>query len=265
MSSNDMPNQRPVAVVFGGRSPIAIACGLRIARQQDVVLVTRSIDEELREAVSAGAPRLTLVAADLASSGTGTEIINEIYASGREVNAAVFLQRYRPEGPARFDDHAAIELWSIEETLMAIRQQKTPVSEVQAIVSSSPAAHKVLNDQGSAYHVVKAGQEALVRFLAATLLDSRIFVNGIRIGSIVMKPRAAAYWKSIPDVVSGLQRSSPSGSLQTSEDVGWAFARLAMAGLAGATGQFITLDDGFDLRDGVQMAKAALEHGGTIG
>jgi NAD(P)-dependent dehydrogenase (short-subunit alcohol dehydrogenase family) len=223
------------------------------------------VDEELRVAVSAGAPRLTLVAADLANSGAGTRIVNEIYASGREVNAAVFLQRYRPDGPARFDDHAAIELWSIEETLAAIRQQKKPESEVQALVSSSPAAHKVLEDQGSAYHVVKAGQEALVRFLAATLLDARIFVNGIRIGSIVLKPRAAAYWKTIPDVVSGLQRTSPSGSLQTSDDVGWAFARLAMAGLVGTTGQIITRDDGFDLRDGVQMVKATLEHGGTNG
>lgn len=255
------PQQRPVALVFGGRSPIAIACALRIARHQDAVLVSRSVDEELREAVSAGAPRLTLVASDLANSGAGTEIVNEIYASGREVNAAVFLQRYRPVGPARFDEHVAIELWSIEEVLTAICKHKSPKTEVQAIVSSSPAAHKVLTDQGSAYHVVKAGQEALVRFLAATLFDARIFVNGIRIGSIVLKPRAAAYWKSIPDVVSGLERTSPSGSLQISDDVGWAFARLAMAGLAGATGQIITLDDGFDLRDGVQMVKAALENG----
>lgn len=261
----DVPKQSPVALVFGGRSPIAIACALRIARQQDVVLVTRSIDEELHEAVSAGAPRLTLLAADLACSGKGMEIVNEMYASGREVNSTVFLQRYRPDGPARFGEHAAIELWCIEETLAAIRQQKRPETEVQVLVSSSPAARKVLEDQGSAYHVVKAGQEALVRFLAATLLDARIFVNGIRIGSIVLKPRAAAYWNSIPDVVSGLQRSAPSGSLQTSDDVGWAFARLAMAGLAGATGQIITLDDGFDLRDGVQMAKGALEHGGANG
>lgn len=265
MMSSDVPSQRPVALVFGGRSPIAIACALAIARHQDAILVTRTVNEDLRQAVCAGAPRLTLVAADLATSGAATQILNEIYASGREVNAVVFLQRYRPEGPARFDDHASVELWSIEESLAAIRQLKRAETEVQVLVSSSPAAHKVLRDQGSAYHVVKAGQEALVRYLAATLLDARIFVNGIRIGSIVLKPRAAAYWQSIPDVVRCLKRTSPSGSLQTSEAVGLAFARLAMTGLAGATGQIITLDDGFDLRDGVQMAKAALEHGGAHG
>ena len=265
MTSTDLHNPSPIALVFGGRSPIAIACALWIARHQDAVLVTRSVDDELREAVSAGAPRLTLLSSDLANSGAGTEIVNGIYASGREVNAAVFLQRYRPDGPARFDDHASIELWSIEEVLTTICKQKRPETEIQAIVSSSPAAHKVLNDQGSAYHIVKAGQEALVRFLAATLFEARIFVNGIRIGSIVLKPRAAGYWESIPDVVSGLEHTAPSGSLQTSDNVGRAFARLAMAGLAGATGQIITLDDGFDLRDGVQMAKAALEHGGASG
>jgi enoyl-[acyl-carrier-protein] reductase (NADH) len=108
---------------------------------------------------------------------------------------------------------------------------------------------------------VKAGQEALVRYMAEKLLESRIFVNGVRIGSIVLKPRAATYWKSIPEVLSRLERSAPSRSLQTSDDVGRAFARLAFTGLAGATGQIITLDDGFGLRDGVQMAKTALEHG----
>ena len=40
------------------------------------------------------------------------------------------------------------------------------------------------------------------------------------------------------------------------------FAKLATNGLGGATGQIITqLDDGFELRDGIQMAKLAFEHG----
>lgn len=265
MTSSSMHNQKPVALIFGGRSPIAIACALRIGLQQDVVLVSRTVDQELLESVSGGTANVELVSANLAITGAGTEIVNKIYASGRDINAAVFLQRYRPNGKARFDEHAEVEIWSIEETTLAIRQQKKPGFEVQVIVSSSPAAHKVLDDQGSAYHVVKAGQEALVRFLAAKLLNSRIFVNGIRIGSIVLKRRAAEYWKTIPDVVSGLEHTAPSRTLQTSEEVGSAFARLAIAGLGGATGQIITLDDGFDLRDGVQMAKSALERGGTCG
>jgi len=258
-------SQRSVALVFGGRSPIAIACARAIARRQDVVLVTRNADAELLEAVSAGVPSLTAKTADLAINGAAREVVTDIYTSGREINAVVFLQRYRSEGPTHFEHHASIELWSIEETLTAIRELKKADTKVQVVVSSSPAARKVLVDQGPEYHVVKAGQEALMRFLAVTLHDARIFVNAIRIGSIVLKPRAAAYWNSVPDVVAGLQSASPSGSLQTSDDVGSAFARVAMEGLAGATGQIITLDDGFDLHDGVQMAKAALERRCTNG
>ncbi len=260
MTTSDVPQGRPVALVFGGRSPIAVACALELAKVQDVVLVTRRIDDELRREVSAGSTGLTLVAADLARTGTVAEVINAIYASRREINAAVFLQRYRPDGPPCFTDHAAVELWSIEEALQAIREQKRGDIEVQALITSSPAADKVLTDQDLEYHVVKAGQEALVRYMAVRLTRDRIRVNAVQIGSIVIKERAAAYWDSLPDVVRGLRHIAPSGSLQTSEDIGRSLARLATAGLGGATGQVITIDDGFGLRDGVQLAKTSLEY-----
>ena len=260
MTTSDLPQGRPVALVFGGRSPIAIACALQLATVQDVVLVTRRIDDEFRREVTTGSPKLALVTADLACAGAAAAVVSAIYASGREINAAVFLQRYRPDGPPRFTDHAAVELWSIEETLKAIRQQKRADTEVQALVSSSPAAEKVLVDQDLAYHVVKAGQEALVRYEAAKLAGDRIRVNAVQIGSIVIKERASTYWDSLPDVVRSLQHVAPSGGLQTSEDIGLSLARLATAGLGGATGQVITLDDGFGLRDGVQLAKTSLEY-----
>lgn len=254
------PSNDHVAVVFGGRSPIAIACALELARVQDVVLVTRRVDDDLTDAVREGSSRITLVAADLSTAGSGAEVVSSIYAAGRQLNAAVFLQRYRSGGETRFSDHAMVELWTIQDALEAIRQQKHADVVVQALISSSPAADRVVVDQDLAYHIVKAGQEALVRYSAARLVDSRVFVNGVRIGSIVMKERAASYWGSVPHVVQGLRQLAPSGALQTSEDVGASIAGLVLSGIGNATGQVISLDDGFSLRDGVQMAKASLEN-----
>ena len=257
MTTSGLPQGRPVALVFGGRSPIAIACALQLATVQDVVLVTRCVDDELHREVSVGSPGLTLVAAELARTGAGAEVVSAVYASGREINAAVFLQRYRPDGPPRFTNHAAVELWSIEETLGAIRQQKRADTDFQALISSSPAAEKVVVDQDLAYHVVKAGQEALVRYEAVRLAGDRIRVNAVQIGSIVMKDRAREYWDSVPAVVDGLRELAPGKVLLTSVDVGRTVAELALNN-RGITGATLRLDGGMGLRDGVQLAKVAL-------
>lgn len=252
------PSNDHVAVVFGGRSPIAIACALELARLQDVVLVTRTVDGALRKEVSGGTSRLTLVAADLSVAGTGRDVAHAIYSSGRQINAAVFLQRYRPDGQPQFADHAAVELWSIEETLKEISQLKHTDCAVQALISSSPAAEKIVVDQDLAYHIVKAGQEALVRFMAVELARHRIRVNAVQIGSVVLKERARAYWDSIPDVVKELRRLTPEGSLLSSEDLGQHIAELAL-NTPTFTGATLRLDGAMGLRDGVQLAKLALE------
>ncbi|WP_341900479.1 SDR family oxidoreductase [Synechococcus sp. UW140] len=261
MSSTKTFTYSSVALVFGGHSPIALACALELARKQNVILFTRKIDDELKKLVSCAEGRVKLVEIDLSTKCIGSNLIDEVYGSGGEVNSVVFLQRYKPVGEECFQEHALVELWSIEDIIKQISFQKSAGIKVNILVSSSPASVKVLADQGSSYHVVKAGQEALVRFLAAKHYCDGIYLNSIRIGSVVLKKRAAKYWASIPNVVKGLIGFSPSGSLQTSEDVGKAFAKLAANGLGGATGQVITLDDGFELRDGIQMAKLAFEHG----
>ena len=69
MTTQQSNNLLSVALVCGGRSPIAIACAMQFSTFQDVVLVTRRVDDEMRQEVSVGAPRLTLVAADLTRTG----------------------------------------------------------------------------------------------------------------------------------------------------------------------------------------------------
>ena len=261
MLSTDTFTHSSIALVFGGRSPIALACALELAKRQNVILFTRKIDDELKKLVSSAADSIKLVEVDLSAKGGAYTFVNEIYKSGGEVNSVVFLQRYRPVGEASFEDHAWVELWCIEEIIKQISFQKSAGTKVNILISSSPAAAKAVLDQGSSYHVVKAGQEALVRFLAAKHHSDALYINSIRIGSVVLKQRASKYWASIPNVVKGLIGFSPSGYLQTSEDVGKSFAQLVTNGLGGATGQVITLDDGFELRDGIQMAKLALEYG----
>jgi NAD(P)-dependent dehydrogenase (short-subunit alcohol dehydrogenase family) len=259
MDNSPEPPGAPVAVVFGGRSPFAVACARHISLRQKVMLVTRHIDSDLEEAVE-GQANLSLMEADLEIEGATSNLLKKVYNSDRQVNlnALIFLQRYRPPDAESFERHCAVELWSIREALEVVKSRKAAADHVGVLLSSSPAAQKVLLDQNLYYHVVKAGQEALTRYLAASYGKDRIDINAIRIGSTVLKERAMAYWNSIPATLDGLEQAAPIGTLLTSESVGTFFANFILSSAIGVSGQIIDLDNGFSFLDGSQVARQLL-------
>jgi enoyl-[acyl-carrier-protein] reductase (NADH) len=229
------------------------------------VLVTRHIDNDLEEAVK-GQSNLSLMEADLEIEGATANLLEKVYTADQQVNvnALIFLQRYRPPDAESFERHCAVELWSIREALELVKSRKSVRDHVGVLISSSPAAQKVVLDQDLYYHVVKAGQEALTRYLAALYGKDRIDINAIRIGSIVLKERAMTYWNSIPATVDGLEQAAPIGELLTSESVGTFFANFIMSSAIGFSGQVMDLDNGFSLRDGSQIARQLLTPVGSL-
>jgi len=248
--------QPKVAIVFGGRSPIALSCAKYLSMDQQVILVTRRVDSALEKLI-AQMPSISLISADLESPSEAGRVVSETLSSGYQLSCMAFLQRYRPETESNFSDHLAVELWSIKEALETVRRLKSAETAVQVLVSSSPAAQKVVDDQDLSYHIVKAGQEALVRFYAVLLAERNITINAIRVGSVVIKERAMSYWNSIPHTVGRLKELSPSRRLQTSDDVGLIFAKMLLSNLTGITGQVLSADNGFELMDSIQILKKA--------
>lgn len=260
MSENDEVKAKSAAIVFGGHSPIGLSCARSLAQTHQVFLITRRIDKQLIDEIGDNSAIIP-IEADIANQDAANSVIQKIYRKGFEPTALAFLQRYRPTGEPSFEEHARVELWSIAEILDEVARCKDPETAVNVILSSSPAAHKVVNDQDLAYHVIKAGQEALVRFYGVKMYSQRICVNAVRIGSLVIKARAQEYWDSIPHVVTGLMRLSPSGRVLTSQEVGARLAGLLHPGVNGLTGQVVTVDDGYSLLDGAQITRSALDFG----
>ena len=248
--------QPKVAIVFGGRSPIALSCAKYLSLEQRVVLVTRHVDSALEQLVCQ-MPSVSLIAADLECPTEAARVVNETLSSGHQLSCMAFLQRYRPKTESTFSSHLAVELWSIKEALDTVRSLKSAESPMQVLVSSSPAAQKVLDDQDLGYHIVKAGQEALVRFYAVLLAENNITINAIRVGSLVVKERAMSYWNSIPHTVGKLKELMPTRRLQTSDDVGLIFAKILLSNVIGITGQVFSADSGFELMDSIQIVKKA--------
>jgi len=248
--------QPKVAIVFGGRSPFALSCAKYLSMEQQVILVTRRVDSALEKLISQ-MPSVSLISADLESPSEAGRVINETLSRGYQLSCMAFFQRYRPETESNFSNHLAVELWSIKEALETVRSLMSAETAIQVLVSSSPAAQKVVDDQDLSYHIVKAGQEALVRFYAVLLAERNITINAIRIGSVVIKERAMSYWNSIPHTVGKLKELSPSRRLQTSDDVGLIFAKMLLSNVIGITGQVLSADNGFELMDSIQILKKA--------
>lgn len=250
-------------IVFGGHSPIAIECAKRLSQDNSVFLVTRCINEEL-EVLSREFSNIHMLEADISKKHASSDLIDNLYSQGHRIQTVCFFQRYRCQNQEEycFSDHCMVEIHTIEAALSALIRNKLGGENIKIIVSSSPAASKVLGDQDLNYHIIKSGQEALVRFCGSNYRKYNISVIGIRIGSVVIKERARVYWDSIYGVLESLKKVSPSGFIQTSTDVGTAFADLAMSRLNFLSGQILSVDDGFDLLDSIQLAKHAFETDG---
>ncbi len=256
------PGTTGAAIIFGGRSPIAIELSRALSREMKVFLVTRSLDDEITRLFQ-NYPNIELIAGDLSVRGEPRRIINEIYDLGVEPSSVAFLQKYIPGAEPKLEEHYAVELWSIAECLEEFSLRKASGSSLNAIITSSPASSAVLFDQDVSYHVVKAGQEALTRFYGARLARKGIFTNAVRIGSIVIKPRSEGYWKSVPEVISGIRELAPTGEVLDSYEVGHHLARILSHGISGVSGQVLTIDGGFSLLDAGQVARQALELSGS--
>jgi len=252
-----MTNQR-IVIVFGGRSPIAIDCALWLSKGWFVILVTRKIDQLLLDKFNS-LPSVSLIEANLERLGEAKRVIQYACSFGRKIGAILFLQRYRGGDNELFESHLAVEIFSTKEAIEATHSYNEPGSRVNVLVASSPAAHGVLIDQTLEYHIVKAGQEALVRYLSIKLAKFGMCINSIRIGSLVRKPRAKVYWDSIANVLDHLEKISPSGVVQTSELLAARICGLLSADLDGVTGQVFNIDDGFGLMDAAQLAKNSAE------
>lgn len=247
-----------IAVVFGGHSPIAIETACKLSDHQQVCLVTRQIDDTLKQLLF-DKPNISFVESDLTCKGSACEVISNIYKANNSIDKIVFLQRYRAVNEKSFSDHCSVELWCIRDAIQALVDLKDKSQFVQIVVTSSPAASLVLVDQDIDYHIVKASQEAIVRFFSVKYSTSNLSMIGVRIGSIVIKHRAANYWNSIPKIVAKLTQSAPSARLLTSELVSQSLVELLSVQTQCLSGQVVTLDDGWSLRDPAQVAKAILD------
>ena len=230
-------------LVFGGRSPIALAlCKQLVETGQDVHLVTRSNNSEIKK--TARELKIKhLHECNLQDSRSAIALALEIDAQVKGLEGIAFLHRYRSNQPKPLDQYT-VEVYTpfqILESLANATRQK----ELAVVLTSSPAAVQVVADQDFQYHASKAATEQLIRFASVRFAKNKIRTNGINPGSFVLKERATKFYDDNPEAVKMAESSVPLGRMATVEEIASVAMFLLGPSSSYINGEIINIDGGY--------------------
>ncbi|MCG3770664.1 MAG: Glucose 1-dehydrogenase [Nitrosomonadaceae bacterium] len=234
------------ALVYGGRSPIALELCAQLSRAgHQVHLVTRVVDGDIirlgRENGCAEVHACNLE--DEESSVALAESIDEQMGG---LNAVAFIHRYRSdEDPLR---QYAVEVLTPYSILQALHARGRN-HECAVLLTTSPAARTVLSDQDFQYHASKAAIAQLVRFGAVRFAGSFMRVNGISPGSFVFKERAAGFYAANPQIVARAESAIPLSRMGVVSEIASAGVFLLEAESQYLNGQILEVDGGISCLD----------------
>jgi NAD(P)-dependent dehydrogenase (short-subunit alcohol dehydrogenase family) len=229
-------------LVFGGRSPIALAlCKQLRDTSHEVHLVTRKIDPEIQK-IASQLNISVLHQCDLLNSMASIDFVSKVDQQVNGLRGIAFLHRYRSKIHDSFAQYA-VEVYTPYQILESLA--KVPrLNELAVVLTSSPAATGVVSDQNFQYHASKAATEQLVRFASVRFAKNKLRTNGINPGALVFKERAAEFYKNNPQILEEAENSIPLGRVAQVSDIASVVMFLLSESSSFINGQIINVDGG---------------------
>jgi len=247
-----MANKK-TALIYGGRSPIAIALCRELAESGYAVhLVSRTRDKEIVE-LAKRSGCADVVECDLEKTDESARLALSIDSTANDLDAVAFVHRYREPNPDPLRQFVVEVLtpYKILEAL-AERNRKT---ECSVVITTSPAANRVVGDQDFFYHASKAALTQLVRYGSVKFAPRNIRVNGISPSSFVFKQRAANFYKENPQIVKRTNELIPLGRMGEVDEMAKAMAFLLGSDASYISGQIIEVDGSLSNLDPASLAR----------
>jgi len=247
-----MANKK-TALIYGGRSPIAVALCRELAKSGYAVhLVSRTRDKEVVElAKQSGCA--DVVECDLENTDESARLALSIDSTANDLDAVAFVHRYRDPNPDPLRQFV-VEVLTPYKTLEALAEQNRK-TECSVVITTSPAAIKVVGDQDFFYHASKAALTQLVRYGSVKFAPRNVRVNGISPGSFVFKQRAANFYKENPQIVKRANELIPLGRMGEVDEMAKAMAFLLGSDASYISGQIIEVDGGLSNLDPASLAR----------
>lgn len=229
-------------LVFGGRSPIALAlCKQLIENGRQVHLVTREVDAEI-QAIASRLKISALHQCNLLDTESAINLVTKIDQKVNHLSGVAFLHRYRDIKSNPIDQYI-VEVLTPFKVLESLAKNSRD-NELAVVLTSSPAATKVVSDQDFQYHASKAAIEQLVRFSSVRFAENKMRTNGINPGTYVYKERASNFYKENPDVLKTAERLIPLGRIATVDEIAAVAGFLLGEQSSFINGTVITIDGG---------------------
>jgi len=239
-----MANKK-TALIYGGRSPIAIALCRELAESGYAVhLVSRTRDKEVVElAKQSGCA--DVVECDLENTDESVRLASSIDGTANDLDAVAFVHRYRDPNPDPLRQFVVEVLtpYKILEAL-AERNRKT---ECSVVITTSPAATRVVKDQDFFYHASKAALNQLVRYSSIKFAPKKIRINGVEPGSFIIKPRSKKYYEENPEKLIRIENFIPSSRIGTPEELASVFSFFLSPKSTFIRGQLLAADGGLSV------------------
>jgi NAD(P)-dependent dehydrogenase (short-subunit alcohol dehydrogenase family) len=235
-------------LVFGGRSPIALAlCKQLIENGRQVHLVTREVDAEI-QAIATRLKISALHQCNLLETESAINLVTKIDQKVNHLSGVAFLHRYREIKSNPIDQYVVEVLtpFKILESLAKVSRDR----ELAVVLTSSPAATKVVSDQDFQYHASKAAIEQLVRFSSVRFAESKLRTNGVNPGTYVYKERASDFYRENPEVLKMAEKLIPLGRIASVDEIAAVTMFLLGKQSSFINGAIITVDGGHSNRVG---------------
>jgi NAD(P)-dependent dehydrogenase (short-subunit alcohol dehydrogenase family) len=229
-------------LVFGGRSPIALAlCKQLTESGREVHLATRKVDAEL-QTIASKLNISNLHQCNLFDTESAINFVSKIDQQVNSLSGVAFLHRYRENKPDSIHQYTVEVLTPFK--ILESLAKKSRSRELAVVLTSSPAASKVVPDQDFQYHASKASIEQLVRFSSVRFAENKMRTNGINPGTFVYKERASIFYRENPEVLKTAERQIPLGRIATVDEIAAVAMFLLGEQSSYMNGTVITIDGG---------------------
>ena len=234
-----------VALVYGGRSPIALALCRELANSgQTVHLVSRRRDQEIIDLAEQNGCA-DVFDCNLEDTDASIQLALKLDSTAGGLNCVAFVHRYRDPSPDPLRQYI-VEVLTPYKILEALAEQPR-TTECSVVITTSPAANKVVGDQDFFYHASKAALTQLVRFGSVRFAARNIRVNGISPGSFIIKSRARKYYLENPEKLKKIEDSIPSSRIGTPEELATVISFLLGPESNFVRGQILAVDGGLSV------------------
>ena len=242
-----------VALVYGGRSPIALALCRQLSESgQEVHLITRNRDETLVKLASNHNCK-HVHECDLENQESSIALALEIDKKTGGLEAIAFVHRYRSQtsNPIKQYEVEVYTPFKIIESMAGQSRDK----QCAVVVTTSPAGRTVVGDQDFQYHASKAPLSQLVRFGSVRFSANNLRINGVSPGSFIFKERAAEYYSKNPEVVANANKLIPLSRMGTVTEIANVALFLLSKKSSYLNGQILEVDGGLSNLDQASLSK----------